>query len=68
MKHVRTEADMAAQARALGQRNKSLKLYLDISCKLCVNYPCFEGIDNIESNFANTCVNYSVTKKDNSNE
>lgn len=63
MKRVGNKVDMAARAKALAQRNKAMRLYLEVSCKsCCVNYPCFEGIDNIESNLANTCLDFSVTK------
>lgn len=65
MKRVGNKVDMAARAKALAQRNKAMRLYLEVSCELCVNYPCFEGIDNIESNLANTCLDFSVTKENN---
>lgn len=26
-----------------------------VSCKSCTRYPCFDGIDNMSSNLAETC-------------
>lgn len=65
MKRAGNNISMADRAKALAQRNKAMRLYLEVSCKLCINYPCFEGIDNIESNLANTCLDFSVTKENN---
>ena len=31
-------------------------------CRNCVNYPCFEGMGNIDSNLANTCHSWHLKK------
>jgi hypothetical protein len=42
MKHTRLDRDSE------GVHYK----YLDRSCKQCIRYPCFEGIDKCKSDFA----------------
>lgn len=32
--------------------SKKEKIYSDMSCRICKNYPCFRGIDNLEADFA----------------
>ena len=41
------------------QKHESLKQ----ECKNCVNYPCFEGMENIESNLAETCKSWHLRGK-----
>ena len=47
-RHVETVALMNGKLHLIGK-----------TCRKCYNYPCFYGIDNISSNLALTCHNYS---------
>lgn len=47
--HIKRKLETTVPVRPLGKR-KPIKV--ERSCTLCVNYPCFDGIENLESDFA----------------
>lgn len=57
-RHKRRAAERERVKRAK-QKHESIEQ----ACRNCVNYPCFEGMENIESNLAETCKSWHLRDK-----